>query len=98
MAALLLHVRSSSPSSRQLHHSWANENDARFFDNFRGFGSGSGVNKIDGYVWGFGISVEAIETSPAETGQSTPNTRITVRNPLGGIFDDGLRFMNSGTL
>lgn len=56
------------------------------------------MNKIDGYVWGFGISVEAIETSPAGTGQSTPNTRITVRNLLGGVFDDALRFINTGTL
>lgn len=79
VAALLLHVRSSSPSSRQLHRSWANENVARFFDSCRGFGSGSGVNKIAGYVLGFGISVEPIETSPADPDQFTANAGIAVK-------------------
>ena len=60
---------SSSLSNRQLHRSWVNANDDRFYDSRRGFGSGSGENRNDGCVLGFGIFVEAIEISPATTNQ-----------------------------
>ena len=61
----MLHDRSLTQNSLQLHHSWANEIGGHFYDSRHGSSSGFEENTSDGYGVGFESDVAAILTSPA---------------------------------
>lgn len=78
----MLHDRSLTPNSLQLHHSWANEIGGHSYDSRHGSSSGFEENKSDGYGVGFESDVSAILSALAAEMWSERVSIIGLESPI----------------